>query len=234
MTKLIDQYLHDGYVIVQLQEIHELVKRLKMRFERDFQNRFCDDPFTNRNLLKRFADSIELSSLFAAPSLVDAICSIGIHEPVYCGPVVSHYTHSDKIGNSYGLPWHQDFPSMASSANSAVVWISVNDCNAQTHSVEVAPKYHAKGLLPGDQLDNGYVLKEQAFEGSCVLEINAGDVLVFSPYLPHRTHVNSASLAYKLSFSRRFDDLDCPHWAKRQFVNAYGVSVDRSLYKQQI
>lgn len=232
MSSLKDRYLENGYAIAQVPEIHAQVARLRQRFEQNFQGRFGDDPATNRNLLKRFADSIELATLFTSPALVDTVRAIGIQEPVYCGPVVSHYTHSDQTGNSYGLPWHQDYPSMASSANSVIVWISVNDCNVNTHSIEVAPKRHAHGLLPGNQLDNGFVLTEQAFDGSCVLEINAGDILVFSPYLPHRTYVNPASQAYKLSFSRRFDDLQCPYWPERKFANAYGVSVDRTLYTQ--
>ena len=121
---------------------------------------------------------------------------------------------------------------MASSANAAIVWVSVSDCSTQTHSIEVAPRGHAQGLLPGEQKENGYVLTAQAFNGSRVLNIQGGDVLLFSPFLPHRTFVNSASTSYKLSFSRRFDDLECPHWPERKFANAYCVSVDRTLYTQ--
>jgi hypothetical protein len=232
MSILKNQYLENGYAIAQLTEIHAQVALVKQLFERDFQSRFGLDPVTNRNLIKRLADSIELAALFSSPAMLNAVRSVGIHEPVYCGPVVSHYTHNDHTGNSYGLPWHQDYPSMASSSNSVIVWISVNDCNEKTHSLEVAPQRHGQGLLPGNQLDNGYVLLEQAFDDSRVLKINAGEILVFSPYLPHRTYVNPASKAYKLSFSRRFDDLHCPHWPERKFTNAYRVSVDRALYMQ--
>lgn len=94
----------------------------------------------------------------------------------------------------------------------------------------MVPRGHASGLLPGEQKDNGYVLNDQTFEGSRVLNIQAGEVLFFSPYLPHRTFVNPSSMAYKLSFSRRFDDLECSQWPERKFANAYGVSVDRTLF----
>ncbi len=155
---------------------------------------------------------------------------VGCRSPVFCGPVVSHYTHTDLTGNSYGLPWHQDYPSMASSSNSVIVWISVNDCSLQTHSIEVAPGQHTKGVLPGVQRDNGYILNDQVFANSQVLKIFVGDVLLFSPYLPHRTFMNPVSSEYKLSFSRRFDDLDCPFWPARRFANAYNICVDRNLY----
>jgi hypothetical protein len=224
------KFQRDGYVVGHSETLRDRVKVLRSTFEAKFQGRFCSDPSTNRNLIKRFADSVELASLFASPELLALVNAVGVVAPVYCGPVVSHYTHSDLTGNSYGLPWHQDFPSMASSSNAAIAWISVNDCGAQTHSIEVAPGRHSQGLLPGEQKENGYLLTDQAFKNSRVLEIQGGDVLLFSPFLPHCTFVNSASAVYKLSFSRRFDDLECPHWPEQKFANAYSGCVDRTLY----
>lgn len=233
MGNLQQQFQRDGYVVAQSAALRERVAGLKARFESTFQRRFGDDAAANRNLIKRFADSIELASLFASPELAELVRALGVASPVYCGPVVSHYTHSDLTGNSYGLPWHQDYPSMASSSRAVIAWVSVNDCSAATHSIQVASGLHTQGLLPGEQRENGYILKDQEFAQSRVLDIQAGDVLLFSPYLPHRTFVNPASSAYKLSFSRRFDDLECPHWPARKFANAYGVSVDRALYLNQ-
>ena len=233
MSKLRQDFQLEGYVVAQSTALRERVAALKSCFESHFQCRFGDDSGTNRNLIKRFADSIELASLFAAPELVDLVRALGVTSPVYCGPVVSHYTHSDLTGNSYGLPWHQDYPSMASSSHALIAWVSVNDCSAATHSIQVAPGRHMQGLVVGEQRDSGYILADQEFAQSRVLDIKAGDVLLFSPYLPHRTFVNPASSGYKLSFSRRFDDLKCPTWPARKFANAYGVNVDRSLYLNQ-
>jgi hypothetical protein len=232
MDNLKLKFMRDGYVVGHSESLRNRVKVLRSNFEAKFQSRFGSDPSTNRNLIKRFADSIELASLFASSELLALVNAVGVVAPVYCGPVVSHYTHSDLTGKSYGLPWHQDFPSMASSSNAAIVWISVNDCSDRTHSIEVAPGRHAQGLLPGEQRENGYVLADQAFKDSRVLEVQGGDVLIFSPFLPHCTFVNAASDCYKLSFSRRFDDLECRHWNERKFVNAYRYSVDRTLYIQ--
>jgi hypothetical protein len=234
MDNLQLQFNKQGYVVAHSDPLQAQVKELKSAFEKKFANRFGSDPLTNRNLIKRFADSTELASLFSSDELLTLVHSLGLLSPVYCGPVVSHYTHGDLTGNSYGLPWHQDFPSMAASSNAVIVWISVNVCNIMTHSIEVAPGRHAQGLLLGEQKENGYVLSEQTFENSRVLEIEAGDVLIFSPYLPHRTYVNPSSKDYKLSLSRRFDDLDCPLWPERKYANAYGVSVDRNLYLSKI
>jgi hypothetical protein len=232
MNKLKQDFQREGYVVAHSAALRERVADLKSLFETHFQRLFGNDPSTNRNLIKRFAESIELAELFTLPELIDLVRSLGVNSPVYCGPIVSHYTHSDLTGNSYGLPWHQDYPSMASSSRALIVWFSVNDCGPATHSIEVAGG-GGKGLLPGEQQDNGYILTAQEFAQSQVLDILAGDILLFSPYLPHRTFVNPASSAYKLSFSRRFDDLSCPTWPARRFQNAYGVSVDRTLYLNQ-
>jgi hypothetical protein len=234
MNNLQLKYHRDGYVIAHSEILRSQILALKSTFEEKFQRRFGNDLTINRNLIKRFADSIEIANLFASPELIAMIRSLGLISPVYCGPVVSHYTHSDVTGNSYGLPWHQDFPSMASSSNAIVVWVSVNLCNIHTHSLEVGSGLHAQGLLPGEQLNKGYILSDQNFADSNVLDIMIGDVLIFSPFLPHRTYVNPLSTDYKLSFSRRFDDLECPKWAERKFVNAFGVSVDRELYTNSL
>ena len=230
MNDLQTRFLRDGYVVVHSDVLQEKILKLKSLFLTRYQSRFGVDSIINRNLIKRFADSIELGDLFATKELIEIVNNLGVTTPVYCGPVVSHYTHTDLTGNSYGLPWHQDYPSMASSSRSVIVWISVNDCSMQTHGIEVAPGRHLNGLLPGIQKDNGYILNNQVFENSQVVNITAGDVLIFSPYLPHKTFMNSASTDYKLSFSRRFDDLDDAEWSKNRYANAYGTVVDRSLY----
>jgi hypothetical protein len=111
-----------------------------------------------------------------------------------------------------------------------IVWISVDDCSIETHTLEVAVGLHAKGLLPGEQKYNGYILNDQNPINTRVLRIKAGDVVFISPFLPHRTFINPLSIKYKLSFSRRFDDLDCPKWAEKKFNNAYVTSVDRNLF----
>lgn len=231
MSDIQTRFVRDGYVIERQDDIRSKVSEINSIFGLKYCSRFSLDYEANRNLIKRFADSIELADLFATKQLIELVRHLGCATPVYCGPVVSHYTHTDVTGNSYGLPWHQDFPSMASSSRSVIVWISVNDCSLQTHSIEVVPGRHVNGLLQGSQRDNGYVLTQQVFENSCVLEIDAGDILIFSPYLPHRTFVNPSSADYKLSFSRRFDDLDDTEWSRNKFANAYGTVVNRNLYK---
>ena len=102
------KFQHDGYLIYHSKSFKELILDLKSLFENEFQSRFGSDQLTNRNLIKRFADSIELASLFATSELSEILHTLGLRNPLYCGPVASHYTHTDMTWNSFGLPWHQD------------------------------------------------------------------------------------------------------------------------------
>lgn len=224
----------DGFCIVQAPSIHAHLNNLLDEFEYHFMSRFGSDPISNRNLIKRFCDSVFVDQLFIHPDLIYLLKSFGLAYPLFCGPAVSHYTDNDLTGNSYGLPWHQDFPSMSSSSNALIVWTSLTPCSSDTHGLEVAVGHHSSGLLSGSQTDSGYILSKQFFSNTLVLNTNPGDLVVFSPFLPHRTFVNLNSATYKLSLSRRYDDLTCPNWPNHQYANAYRTSVDRELFRCHI
>ena len=87
--------------------------------------------------------------------------------------------------------------------------------------------------MPGDQNDGGYVLNllEKDKEKEKILDIIAGDILIMSSFLPHKTYVNKMTKNFKLSFSRRIDDFENQDWAHRKFVNAYKTIVDRQLFR---
>ena len=226
------QFAAEGYCIFREAGVMRAVQALKSRFEQDFAGRFNADAEHNRNLIKRFGDGMDVARLFASTELQRLATDVGIKDPVFCGPVVTHYTSHDLTGNSYGLPFHQDWPSMASSANSAIFWLSLSPSGPDTHGLEVVPGGHRDGLLDGTQQANGYVLDRQIFDTSLVLRAEVGEIVVMSPFLPHRTFVNPSFIGWKLSLSRRVDDLQCPSWLERKFSNAYGTSVDRDLYRR--
>ena len=226
----IEQFATEGYCVLTNKVLRDHILSLRDRFKNNYATRFGDDAHHNRNLIKRFGDSLDVARLMAAPELEDAIRSIGLIEPVFCGPVVTHYTSHDVTGKSYGLPYHQDWPSMASSRNSLIVWLNLTASGPDSHGIEMAPGFHTQGLLDGVQEVDGYVLKDQSFENGIVPVVDVGNIVVMSAFLPHRTFVNPDYMGWKLSLSRRFDDLACIDWQRRHFVNAYGTTVDRDLY----
>jgi hypothetical protein len=229
-SSLAATYARDGYCVVSEPTLARAIQALRHTFEDRFLSRFNDDAAHNRNLIKRFGDTLDVTRFMSSPHLEAIVRDIGVQEPVFCGPVVTHYTSHDLTGQSYGLPFHQDWPSMGSSDNGLIIWFNLTDSGPATHGIEVAPGFHRNGILDGENHPNGYILKQQSFPGSVVPAVAAGGMVFMSALLPHQTYVNPAFTGWKLSLSRRFDDLRCPAWPTRRFANAYGTVVNRELF----
>jgi len=229
VIEMLTKYKQDGYILYKNNGLIELIAELKLRFENFYIKQFGNDIETNRNIIKRFGDDIECQKIFINTTIVEIVQSLGINIPVFCGPTFTHYTANNLTGNSYGLPLHQDWPSMGSSMNSLIIWVNLQHSGVRTHSISVAPGMH-KGLLPGVQCENGYILNSQEQYDLEVLEIQAGELLIMNSFLPHKTYVSNVSSEWKLSMSRRVDDFDDEQWANRGYKNAYANSVNRNLY----
>ncbi|BDW96807.1 hypothetical protein MACH10_24920 [Thalassospira tepidiphila] len=228
------QFECDGYLILRHSTLSSTILELSDVFTEVKKKFDSDDVVLNRNLIKRFADCPEVARIFSSPELEFFLKKyLYIEWPVFCGPIVSHYTSNNMTGNSFGLPFHQDYPSMGSSKNAVITWFALQDCSAETHSLSVIPGKHKQGVLSGEQGLTSYEpnLLERDLDRQSVLEISAGDVLIMSCYLPHKTYVNHQYLGEKLSLSRRFDDLNNQEWVSRRYENAYGTTVDRTLWK---
>lgn len=219
-----------GYVVLKNLELKAHVEKLKTKFEFEYMRLFENEISSNRNVIKRFADDFDVVKFFLAPKIIQLVSELGISMPVYCGPLVTHYTSNDETGGSFGLPYHQDYPSMGSSLRSVILWTNLNDSTTETHGLIVVPGSHKNGLLPGDQMETGYVIAEQKFQTESILELQTGDLVAMSPFLVHKTFVNPKYKGWKLSLSRRVDDLACKDWKRRGYENAYKTSVNRSLY----
>lgn len=225
----------DGYIILSLPSVTESVQRLSEIFFTDFITKFTDNTLANRNIIKRFADLPETRNLFSSHLLIDVIRNqLGLEYPVFCGPTVTHYTSLDLTGGGYSLPYHQDYPSMASSANSIILWITLTPSSPSSHGIELLPGSHRHHVLPGNQTERGFVTTQEVNEGfeSFIPNVNVGEVLAMSPFLVHRTYLNPEFQGRKLSISQRFDDFKNKEWAEKGYNNAYQVTVDRELYRK--
>ncbi|WP_053062667.1 phytanoyl-CoA dioxygenase family protein [Burkholderia gladioli] len=219
-----------GFEIMAAPELSALLRDVRGKFESRMLNRFSDDALRNRNLIKLVAEDLDVKRFFCAPELVTALRErIGIAEPVQTGPIVTHYTANNTTGNNYGLPYHQDWPSMGTSSNGVITWTSITDIGKDGPGLRVIPGSHLNGLWPGEQTQSGYVLEQQEIDGFLDVEVEAGQILFMSPYLVHKTRTASIG-NWKLSLSCRFDDLECRDWDRRDFVSAYRTAVDRQVY----
>jgi hypothetical protein len=229
------KYLLNGYVIVSEEKIVKKIHEIQKIFFEKYYSKFENSSSHNLNLIKAFSKDPHIINMFLDSKLLKLIKSLGVKYPIFCSPVVSHFTSKNKTGNKYKLPPHQDFPSMASSLNSIIVWIPLFDINNETHGISVKAKSHLKGILPGEETQTGYYVTINPKELK-PLHLKAGHLLIMSPFLVHSTFLNSknSALDFKLAFSARYDDLENENWKNNHFQNAYQISVDRSLYKKII
>jgi ectoine hydroxylase-related dioxygenase (phytanoyl-CoA dioxygenase family) len=224
----------EGYLILKPKqsELFKEISCLRNLFEKFYQAKFNSNITRNRNLIKLFGEDIRVKQYFNHPDIITFIKHIlGIEHPVHTGPVVSHYTGNDETGGGYGLEFHQDWPSMGTSTKSVICWINIKDTNNTTHGLTIIPGSHLGGLLPGEQTDKGYIVKNEFCTNTMNLNVEAGCLVFMSPWLVHKTFVNPQAYDYKLSLSARFDDLECESWSDRNFVSAYYTSVNREVWK---
>lgn len=208
------------------------MRMLRDRFLSSYVSRFKTDPARNRNIIKLFAEDIDVKRFFCGLELNETLRNyLEMKEPVQTGPIVTHYTANDLTGGNYGLPYHQDWPSMGTSSKGVIAWTPVTDATLDKPGLSILPGSHLTGLLPGEQTDIGYVLTEQNFDNVLDIEVYAGQVLLMSPYLVHKTRLATSEGEWKISLSCRFDDLSCPEWDQRDYISAYRTVVNRSAYK---
>jgi hypothetical protein len=233
ILRLRREFDENGFVKVLIPDILEHVGRVRTHFCALYQSRFDKDHNRNRELIKSFARDPLVGQIFCSPKLlkmIHSVCSLKV--PVFCGPTVSHYTSNDLTGKSFGIPLHQDYPSMASSRNSIICWISLNESGENYHGIEILKESHKQGVLDGVQTESGYHLKQNSLDMSKIVNPNvmAGELLLISSHTPHRTYVNPNFDGWKLSISQRFDDLEDPLWLQNGFRTAYATHVNRDLF----
>lgn len=180
-------YYTQGYLIVSLEQSGALIRSLYTKFETRFLARFSSDSLRNRAVIKLLAEDLNVKRFFCNTEIEMALKNLlGIAEPVQTGPVVTHYTSGNSTGKDYGLPYHQDWPSMGTSSKGVIAWTSITDIGTTGPGLRIVPGSHLQGLWPGNQTDNGYVLTQQDISNFLDIEIEAGQVLFMSPFLVHR------------------------------------------------
>jgi ectoine hydroxylase-related dioxygenase (phytanoyl-CoA dioxygenase family) len=117
---------------------------------------------------------------------------------------------------------HQDWRSMQGSLNSVVIWIPLVDIKKELGALEILPKSHLDGLRT-DHVENGFgmvSLSEEEKERIISVEINAGDVLLFSSFLIHQSG-NNITNKPRWSCHFRYNDLDESTFIQRKFAHPY-------------
>lgn len=224
-----------GYCFYSSDDIKKKLEKLEKNFEQNYKKKFKKNNIKNNlNLIKRFAGDPSVISICFDTDLLKFLKKIKLL-PVQTGPIVTHYTSNDGISNSFGLPYHQDFPSMATSIKGCIVWFNINNFkNKNVHGLEIIP-CNEKKIYNGKLNQNGTFEITNKFlrKRKSIKIFPTKEILIMSTFLPHRTFVNKkmSSDYWRLGLSVRFDDLNCKFWRSNNFISAYNTSVNRNLFK---
>ncbi|HXQ52133.1 MAG TPA: phytanoyl-CoA dioxygenase family protein [Stellaceae bacterium] len=168
-----------------------------------------------------------LPSLFAFGSdqrLLAVLRELGLDQPVYSSrPIVtlSSRRTSQNIGH-WKTPPHQDWRSVQGSLNGVVVWHSLFDVVPSLGPLEVVPGSHLLGLLEAEE-DIWYMRVPETVEAKMnfvPVETRAGDVLVFSQFLLHRSGTNLEE-RHRYAIQYRYNDASEPTYLARGYPTAY-------------
>lgn len=152
--------------------------------------------------------------------------------PVYNMRPVVHL--SSKHTASHQFYWkanaHQDWYGMRGSLDGIVAWLPIFDIKKEHGFLEVIPKSHLQGLkkhvLSGPTYEICEELEENKFES---IEIELGDVLIFSAFTIHRSGINLTD-EIRFALSLRFDNLEEKTFKEKKYPQSFNyVRTDSSI-----
>jgi phytanoyl-CoA hydroxylase len=197
-------------------------------FEKAMAEFFNRDFPTFSNCGKACQHLVSLHRLSLDPRLMQAIQAVGVSSPVVCTRPVMYFNARSlaKAEVHYKTPPHQDWRSMQGSLNSVVAWIPLVDVPQSLGALRIIPGSHVRGLLDSQQ-DEWYRHVDGINESDFVsVEVEAGDVLIFSSFLVHASGDNITPSSIRWSCHFRYNDLDAPDYIERNYATPY-------IYKPQ-
>ena len=105
------------------------------------------------------------------------------------------------------------------------------DIDKNRFPLEVIPQSHKKGPLPQVELERGWIIQPDIYKDEDFMQIkcNAGDIVIMSTFMAHRTSINGDD-RLRLAFSARFDNGVEPTYIHRCYPTGY----KRYVHRQQL
>jgi hypothetical protein len=130
----------------------------------------------------------DLRTLLTTGPIIDALEQV-LHEK----PALFKEKINYKLAGGGGFPAHQDAPAFTAfkQKNHLTVNVAIDKATVENGCLEVAPGEHKKGLFPQNPAHGGLTEDaEKALKWETV-ELEVGDVLIFSSWIPHRSGSNN-------------------------------------------
>lgn len=185
---------------------------------------FAEDLPVFMNCGKQAQHLVSLHRMGLAQGMIDVVQDLGVQWPnISTRPVL--FFNSPRLAKSE-VYWrvfaHQDWRSMQGSLDAVVIWAPLIDLPAELGPLEVIPGSHLDGLVT-DGVESGFgkvpdeYLDGKQFVG---LPCKAGDIVVFSAFLVHRSGTN-ASQQVRWSCHFRYNNLAERTFVERGYPHAY-------------
>ena len=178
---------------------------------------FRDDAEAFVSCCKAAQHILPLYDLFVSEPMTSLLDRVGLRSPNVNTPPLLHFSspHVSQKAHHWKVPPHQDWPSNQGSLNGVTVWVPLVDVGADMGPLEVMPGSHLLGSLP-HRLEEVPVLAEREDAVWVSLPMDAGDVVVFSAFLVHRSGVNHSD-KIRLSAATRYNDLSERSYIDRKY-----------------
>lgn len=167
--------------------------------------------------MQRFVVSEQISELLRA---------FGLSVPIVCVKPLIFFNsrYLSKIEGHYKTPPHQDWRSMQGSLNSVVIWIPLVDIDVSLGAIEFIPGSHLRGLAQTekDQWFRRISATEAPSDAFVPVEVQAGDLVVFSAFTVHRSG-NNVTRAIRWSIHARYNDAAESTFIYRGMPHPYAV-----------
>lgn len=166
-----------------------------------------------------FQRNLELYKLMISDQIFSICSSLNIKDPfANSDPLAMMHTNSKKLGgifNSTNSPWHQDWLSMQGSLNSIVIWLPLVDIDEKIGGISILEGSHKFGLIESEK-DNWFANVNNGIQNLKKFNeikplVNAGDVVVFSSLLVHKTAepIFKNNEIVRLTLQYRVSDFNC-------------------------
>jgi phytanoyl-CoA hydroxylase len=183
---------------------------------------FREDVARFTNCGKQIQHLVSLHRLSLDARILDVLRGLGFAFPnISTRPVLFFNSRHLATKEVYWRVFaHQDWRSMQGSLNSVVVWIPLHDIDRDLGALEIVPESHRLGLLSTEVVERFGKVERFADADFQPVEVEQGDLLVFSAFLVHRSGTNSTdSIRWSCHF--RYNDLAEATFIERGYPHAY-------------
>ena len=214
------QFINKGYLGLE-SSLNEISEEL---FNNCLYRLFEDDIECLTNCGKQAQHLISLHRLSLTKKIIEILTELGLKTPVISTRPVMFFNHPKLAKKKvfYKVEAHQDWGSMQGSLNSIVIWVPLINIDKNLGALEIIPKSHLSGLRT-DHIESGFrmvSLSDEEKKELLAVNVNVGDVLIFSSFLIHQSGENSSNKP-RWSCHFRYNDLDDKTFIDRKYPHAY-------------